>query len=105
SANTPDGTYGTQDFGFIPVQLRVWLRQHGASMWTEEGEVGFEPELLAEFWQFSLDEISQGAAPSAGDSVEVMAGGVAQSFLATNKAEVGSYCGKQLGTLASDCSS
>src|SRR5690625_1618035 len=101
SANTPDGTYGTQDFGFIPVQLRVWLRQHGASMWTEEGGIGFEPELLAEFWQFSLDEISEGAAPPAGESVEVMAGGVEQSFLATNKAAIGSYWSNQLATLSS----
>lgn len=97
--NTPDGVYGTRDFGFIEGGLNIWLRQHGQSLWDENGEIGFEPQLLAEFWEFSLDLIESGAAPPATLAVERLSGGPEQSMIATNEAAVASYWSSQLQSL------
>ena len=36
------------DRGFIESDLGIWLRQHGQNLWDENGEIGFEAELMAE---------------------------------------------------------
>lgn len=101
SAATPDGVYGTQEYGFIEPDLAIWLRQHGQNLWNEAGEIGFDAELMAERWQMSLDLIESGAAPSASESLELAAGGPEQSLVATNNGAISMFWTNQLETLAS----
>ncbi|MGC0143667.1 MULTISPECIES: ABC transporter substrate-binding protein [unclassified Pseudactinotalea] len=100
SANTDAGTFGTQEYGFIEPDLAIWLRQHGQNLWNEDGEIGFDAELMAERWQMSLDLIESGAAPSASESLELSAGGPEQSLVATNNGAISMFWTNQLGTLA-----
>ncbi|WP_022872771.1 ABC transporter substrate-binding protein [Nesterenkonia alba] len=96
--NTPDGVYGTGEFGFIEGPLNVWLRQNGQNMWTEDGEIGFDEELLAELWEHHLELIETGAAPPAGVANERM--GPEESLLATNEAAIDTFWSNQLHTLS-----
>lgn len=99
--NTPDGTYGAQDFGFIEPDLSIWARQHGQNLWNEEGEIGFEPEIAAELWQRSLDLIEAGGAPPASLSLEIDAGGPEQSLIATNQGAIARFWTNQLEAITS----
>lgn len=99
SDNTGEGIYGTKDFGFIEAPLNVWLRQHGQSLWSEDGTIGFEPELLAELWEHSLTMIETGAAPPATLAHERDSGGPEQSMIATNESAAASYWNSQLQSL------
>lgn len=100
SANSDAGSFGTQEFGVIESDLAIWLRQHGQNLWNEDGEIGFDAELMADRWQISLDLIESGAAPSASESVELSAGGPEQSLVATNQGAISMFWSNQLGTLS-----
>lgn len=100
SENSDAGVYGTQEFGFIEPDLSIWLRQHGQNLWNEDGEIGFDAELMAQRWQMSLDLIESGAAPSASESLEISAGGPEQSLVAMNNGAISMFWSNQLGTLA-----
>lgn len=99
--NTPDGTYGAQDFGFIEPDLSIWTRQHGQNLWNEDGEIGFEAEVMAELWQRSLDLIDAGGAPPASLSLEIDAGGPEQSLIATNQGAIARFWTNQLEAISS----
>ncbi|WNB86706.1 extracellular solute-binding protein [Cellulomonas sp. ATA003] len=86
--NTPDGTYGAEQFGFIESDLGIWLRQHGQNLWDENGEIGFEPELLAEFWERSLALIADGGAPPVSEGLEQRNAGIEQTLVGTNRAAI-----------------
>ncbi|MGC0249467.1 ABC transporter substrate-binding protein [Pseudactinotalea sp. Z1748] len=101
SANSEAGVYGTQEFGFIESDLQIWLRQHGQELWDENGDIGFDAELMAERWQMSLDLIESGAAPPATESVERSAAGVEGTFIANHEAGVSTYWTNNLETLSS----
>lgn len=48
-----------------PVSFQLWLRQNGQNLTTDDGEVGFEPEDLEEYWEFQLELIEDGGYPNA----------------------------------------
>ena len=55
-------------FGFEPRFddfNRVWFAQRGYDMYTEEGQLDVEPEVLADYWEFALGLMEDGAIPSA----------------------------------------
>lgn len=100
SRNTPDGVYGTQEYGFgVDMDMAVWARQHGQNLW-ENGQVGFQPELMAERWQISLDLIEAGAAPPASESLENQSGSLEQLPLATGRAALGPGWSSELQVLS-----
>ncbi|WP_413451975.1 extracellular solute-binding protein [Georgenia phoenicis] len=101
SENTPDGVYGAQDFGFIEPDLSIWARQHGQELWDEDGEIGFEPELMAELWGKSIDLIEAGGAPSASEGLEIDAAGPEQSLVATNRSAISRFWTNQLEAISS----
>ena len=100
SANGGDGVYGTQEYGFIEPDLSIWARQHGQSLWTADGEIGFTAELMAERWQMSLDLVDAAAAPPATESLELEAGGPEQSLVATNRGGLSMYWSNQLEAIS-----
>lgn len=55
-------------FGFEPRFYdfnRVWFAQRGYEMYTEEGLLDVEPEVLEEYWTFAQSLLADGAIPSA----------------------------------------
>ncbi|GAA1177735.1 ABC transporter substrate-binding protein [Nesterenkonia xinjiangensis] len=57
--------FGTSDYSFAEVGFRVYARQHGQALFTEDGTLGYEDELLEEWFQRSLDLQESGGQPSA----------------------------------------
>lgn len=48
-----------------PVSFQLWLRQNGLHLTTDDGEVGFEPEDLQEYFEIQLERMHSGGYPSA----------------------------------------
>lgn len=100
--NTDSGIYGAQDFGIAEsVDLVVWARQHGQDLWDENGEIGFEPEVMAERWQVTLDLMEAGGAPDVSTGLEINAAGPEQSLVATGRGAVSPFWTNQLGAISS----
>jgi len=95
-----DDLYGAQDFGFLDSDLQIWLRQHGQSLWDDDGSIGFDAELMADFWQMSLDLHDDGGAPDVSESLEVDAAGPEQSLVALNKGGTARFWSNQLGAIS-----
>lgn len=62
--------HGTQDMGYMDDALRVWLRQRDLSLYTEEGQLGFEQADLVEYFEMWDRMRESGAAPPAEISAE-----------------------------------
>lgn len=58
SSDNPDGIKGTPYTPDQDMAFEAWLRQHGQDLWTEDGDVGFDAEVLAEWleWWRSLQK-------------------------------------------------
>ncbi len=59
------GTYGTTDYTTNDVGPAVYFRQHGQSLFDEDGALGYDDELMAEWFQRSLDLQRSGGQPPA----------------------------------------
>ncbi|MGQ7787231.1 ABC transporter substrate-binding protein [Nesterenkonia sp. K-15-9-6] len=68
SANLDD-SYGTNETN-EPGGFQAWLRQQGQHLTTDEGELGFEADDLAEYYDYWLDLLHAGAMPPAGVMAE-----------------------------------
>jgi multiple sugar transport system substrate-binding protein len=44
---------GVTDFGLLDSALEIWLRQHGKSVYTPDGKLGFAAEDLRAFWELA----------------------------------------------------
>lgn len=97
SDGTPDGTYGTSDYSFSEVGLVVYLRQHGQNLFAEDGTLGYDDELLEEWFQRSLDLQASGAQPPAdtGLALDLLDSPIARGFGAMSLT-----WSAQLGTLS-----
>jgi len=100
SAATGGAVYGAQDYGFNEPGFSILARQNGQSLYDENGEVGFEPELLAQWWQHSLDMQASGGQPDAPKTIEVDAGGPEQSLVGTNTGAMAWFWSNQLTALS-----
>jgi multiple sugar transport system substrate-binding protein len=83
TANSPEGVYGASDSTATEVPFMVYLRQHGQNLYDEDGSLGYDDELLVEWFQRSLDLQASGGQPQASVALGLPAG---QTLLATNKA-------------------
>ncbi|WP_010523936.1 ABC transporter substrate-binding protein [Nesterenkonia sp. F] len=59
-----DDEYGTNETN-EPGGFQVWLRQQGKHLTTDEGELGYEVQDLAEYYEYWLERMDSGAMPSA----------------------------------------
>ena len=84
SAGTPDGTYGTSDYSFSEVGFNVYTRQHGQALFGSDGGLGYDDELLAEWFQRSLDLQASGGQPPADETVslDLLDSPIAQGYAA-----------------------
>ncbi|WP_022872778.1 ABC transporter substrate-binding protein [Nesterenkonia alba] len=66
--------------------FQAWLRQQGAYFMDAEGEIGFDADLLAEYFALLDDFRTSGAFPEAQTMTEDRGAGQDQSLLATGEA-------------------
>lgn len=100
SAAAPDGVYGLQDWGLTQGTLDQWARQHGETLWTDDGGFGVSEETLVAYWEMALGLIEDGGLPPATVQAEQQAATQDQSLGATNRAALGFWWSNQLSALA-----
>lgn len=61
---TEDGVYGATNLG-EPMGLQFWLRQQGAELFTEDGELALTVEQAAEYLEFTQGLVEGDGFPSA----------------------------------------
>lgn len=93
------GVYGTVPFGFEDGGLKNWARQNGEELYSEDGDVAISEDVLSGWYEFILELVQDGAAPAASDIVERQAGGLAESFTATNQTATQPWWNTQLTAL------
>jgi multiple sugar transport system substrate-binding protein len=91
---------GIQSPGFDTGGLQIWVRQNGATLFDEKGNVAVPPAVLAGWWSYLLDLSKSGAAPEASVTIERAGGALDQSGMATNASAVGTLWNTQLTSLA-----
>ncbi len=91
---------GTQAMGYNETGFAIFARQHGESLYTEDGKLGFSKKTLEKWFQYTVDLLESGAQPGASESVEIEAGGPDQSVLATNKGAMAHFWTNQLGAIS-----
>lgn len=101
SESTPDGTFGTQNIGYVDAGMEIFARQHGESLYKEDGSgLNVSKETLTAWWQMIVDSRDGGAEPPASMSVEVQGGGVDQSLIATGKGGMANFWTNELPALS-----
>ncbi|WP_243074093.1 ABC transporter substrate-binding protein [Microbacterium sp. SS28] len=92
---------GSQSWGFEDGGLNNWLRQHGESLYAEDGspEVAASEDTLAEWWQLLLDVTEAGGTPDPSATIERESAGLAESFTATNQSAFGPWWSNQVAAL------
>lgn len=93
------GVFGLQSWGFEDGGLNNWARQHGDALYNNAGEVVIKPATLTSWWQYLLDITKEGITPPVSATIEKQAGGLAESFTATNSAAFGTWWNSQLTAL------
>lgn len=92
--------YGTQDYGFNEPGFSIYARQQGQSLYKEDGKIGYDDKLLAEWWQLSVDLRKAGAQPDGAKSVEVDGAGPEGSLLGTHTGAMGVWWTNQLAAIS-----
>lgn len=82
---SPDGAVGSGTI-LTHDSLDLWARQHGQMLYTQDGQLGLDEETVESFYQFSLDLLSSGAAPSAEELVELADASTEQTLMGTGAA-------------------
>ena len=97
--NTGGKIYGAQDFTFNEPGFSIYARQQGQSLYTDEGFVGYDDKLLAEWWTRALAMKKSGAEPDAAKTVEVDGTGPEGSLIGTNTGAMSQFWSNQLGAM------
>ena len=92
---------GSQSWGFEDGGLNNWLRQHGESLYADDGspEVTASEKTLAAWWQNLLDVTEAGGTPVPSATIERESAGLAESFTATNQSAFGPWWSNQVAAL------
>ncbi|MFV0287288.1 MAG: ABC transporter substrate-binding protein [Demequina sp.] len=96
-----DGMYGVQDYGGNEAGFNIYARQHGESLYAEDGTLGYSDATLEAWWQDLIDLRESGAMPDGSRSVEIAEGGPEQSLLGTNSGAMGFWWTNQLSAISS----
>jgi multiple sugar transport system substrate-binding protein len=96
---SPEGTFGCQSYGNEEAGLSQWARQHGESLYTDDGQIGFTPETLTSWWTDIKARTEAGETPPASFTTDEAGSPVDQSSLATHKAAMGLWWTNQVPSL------
>ncbi|MGG5752172.1 ABC transporter substrate-binding protein [Zafaria sp. Z1313] len=94
-----DGKYGATGPN-EPAGFQFWLRQHGKSLTTAEGELGFEAPEAVSYLEMLLGLMENGSTPSASGIAEDQSPGPDQSLTGTGVAALGMWWTNQLNALS-----
>lgn len=92
--------FGLQSIGGNDTNIEVFARQRGEALFNDDGSVGVSKETLVEFWTLAEQARESGAEPRPSLTVEVEAGGVDQSLLATNRGALGFWWTNELSAMS-----
>ena len=96
-----DGEYvGAQSMSYNEAGFQVFARQHGENLYDENGELAFSQETLEEWYALTERLLENGGQPSAAESVEIEAGGIDQSVVATNDGAMAHFWTNQVGNVS-----
>ncbi|NDK31863.1 ABC transporter substrate-binding protein [Nesterenkonia haasae] len=93
-----DSAYGTNDPN-EPGGFQVWLRQQDKHFTTDEGELGFDENDAAEYFQFYYDMLGNGM-PTASEISENQSAGPDQSLMGTGQVALAPWWTNQLPGLS-----
>lgn len=85
TAGGPEGTYGSGTT-LTHDSLDLWARQHGQNLYTEDGELGLDVDIVEGFFQLAKDLVDTGAAPGADLLVELAEVSNEQTLMGTGRA-------------------
>lgn len=80
--------------------LNMWLRQHGQELTDEEGNISFEPDAAAEYFEFIAETVEAGGMPPAAVMSETQGVGPEQSLQGQNEAAMSMIYDTQINQLA-----
>lgn len=98
--NTGGTVHGAQDFAFNEPGFSIYARQQGQALYNEDGTLGYDDALLAEWWTRTLEIMKAGGEPDAAKSVEVDGAGPEGSLLGTNTGAMSQFWSNQLGAIS-----
>jgi multiple sugar transport system substrate-binding protein len=58
----PSGKYATENEGGLMFSFIAWVIGHGQQMYTDDGRLGFDKQLLSDWFQYWLDLTNDGVA-------------------------------------------
>ncbi len=94
-----EGVTGTE-YGAQDVDLRIWLRQQGESLYNEEeGTVGYSTENLESWFEHLLTVRDEAGGATAAEYIEDTSGTFEAGTFPTNRAGFGWYWSNQLSAL------
>ncbi|MFE3456741.1 ABC transporter substrate-binding protein [Nocardiopsis aegyptia] len=96
-----DGEYvGAQSMSYNEAGFQVFARQHGENLYDENGELAFSQQTLEDWYALTERLLENGGQPSAAESVEIEAGGIDQSVVATNDGAMAHFWSNQVGNVS-----
>ncbi len=98
TAKSKEGVYGS---GAITgdASFNLWLRQHGKSLFTNDGGLGFDEADATEYYEMQAGLRDAKAVPPASVMTEDASASLDQQGLATNRIAMGWVWSNQLGAL------
>lgn len=78
----PDGLVASQLIGVVPELFQAWAIGQGEDLYDDSGQLGFSPQTLTDFWNYSEQLRTAGATVSAEVTSENTGQAVEQSDLA-----------------------
>lgn len=94
-----DGIAGT-DYGALDVDLSIWLRQQGESLYNQDGEgIGYTKDNAVTWFEHLLKVRDQGGGNTAAQAVEDQSGSLESASFPTNRTAMDWYWSNQLGAL------
>ncbi|WP_052690477.1 ABC transporter substrate-binding protein [Pseudarthrobacter chlorophenolicus] len=91
--------YGTGQVN-SDAAANLWFRQHGKSLFTNDGKLGFEESDLAEWYEYQAKMRDSKAVPPASVITEDATASIDQQGLSTGKFAMNMYWSNQLGALS-----
>jgi multiple sugar transport system substrate-binding protein len=92
----PDGMYFTQNMGYNEPSLETWVRQRGKALYTEDGQLGYELQDLADFFAYWKDMQDKGLTPPADIMAQDASGKMEDSMFVLGKSLFGGIHSNQL---------
>lgn len=85
-----EGYYGIIDptLGVTQRPFEAWVRQHGQELYNDEGQLGFDEEVLVDWWNFWSALRNEGVSPAPDIQIESEAQGFTNDLLVSREAAI-----------------